>query len=158
MNLSDSPDWNGIFNYHTDHVGPFQLNIQCRFGQVRLIGIEYSMVILRWAHSNSIFNAGCGQMGKPWPWGSRSREYISYWPSWGTSVPTYPAVFDANYLIQQSSLHPSANSLTPLESGTGWTARYLGWMAPNPTYPTCARYRYRRVIQVEQHAMDVLNK
>jgi hypothetical protein len=39
-------------------VGPFQLNIQCRSGEVRLIGIEYSVAIwIRWAHSDSIFNA-----------------------------------------------------------------------------------------------------
>jgi hypothetical protein len=45
-------------------VGPFQLNIQCRSRQVRLIGIEYSVVVLiRWAHSNSIFNAGLDRLG-----------------------------------------------------------------------------------------------
>jgi hypothetical protein len=46
-----------------DWVGPFRLNIQCRSGQVRLIRIEYSVVILiRWAHSDSIFNAGLDRL------------------------------------------------------------------------------------------------
>jgi hypothetical protein len=47
-----------------DRVGPFRLNIQCRSGQVRLIGIEYSIVtLIRWAHSDSIFNAGPDRLG-----------------------------------------------------------------------------------------------
>ena len=93
VNQSDLLDWNGIFNYHTDQVGPFQLNIQCRSRQVRLIRIEYSVAILiwwahsaldiqcssrhvrligidylviiliGWAHSSSIFNAGPDRLG-----------------------------------------------------------------------------------------------
>jgi len=40
------------------------LNIKFNCGQVRLIGIEYSVVVLiRWAHSNSIFNAGPDRLG-----------------------------------------------------------------------------------------------
>jgi hypothetical protein len=35
-----------------------------------------------------------------------------YWPSWGTWVPTHLATFDANWLIQQFLLHPSASCLT----------------------------------------------
>ena len=39
------------------------LNIQCRSGQVKLIGIEYSVaVLIRWAHSDSIFNVGLDRL------------------------------------------------------------------------------------------------
>ena len=40
------------------------LYIQCTSRQVRLVGIEYSVVILiRWADSDSIFNAGLDRLG-----------------------------------------------------------------------------------------------
>jgi hypothetical protein len=94
MNQSDSPDWNGIFNYHTDQVGPFQLNIQCRSGQVRLIGIEYSVVIwIGWAHSDSIFNAGLDRLA----WSELNIQW-SYWS--GGPIPTqYSMQVRANFAV-----------------------------------------------------------
>ena len=54
----------GLPVLNLNQVGPFQLNIQCTSEQVRLIGIDYSIVILiRWAHSDSIFNTGLDRLG-----------------------------------------------------------------------------------------------